>query len=227
MTKRKKAAEPQVSSTMVPSRPAWNASPMLIGYSQPVLAGMVAGLTSDIATFGGEEEYAELDSYLAFRHPEIDHRHRQALTLAILSGAREAAFYAALVRETAVGSQDSRLSHRDADAQLARLQACYGVFLAGGVQRYSDTASVVGAGGSRSGTAVRDTKEMMILDELSSDLGPASSRRWTVSYRRHSWEEETAAEDGERRERDSHPHRRASRCCCHPSSCPGAALRRL
>ena len=68
---------------------------MLIGYSQPVLAGMVAGLTRDITTFGGEEEYAELEAYLAFRHPEIDHCLRQALTLAVLSGAREAAFYAA------------------------------------------------------------------------------------------------------------------------------------
>ena len=86
---------------------------MLIGYSQPVLAGMVAGLTRDITTFGGEEVYTELDAYLAFRHPEIDHCLRQALTLSILS---EAAFYAALVRGTAAGSQDPRRSHRDADA---------------------------------------------------------------------------------------------------------------
>ena len=39
---------------------------MLIGYSQPVLVGMVAGLTRYITTFEGEEEYAELDAYLAF-----------------------------------------------------------------------------------------------------------------------------------------------------------------
>ena len=64
-TKRKKAAELQVSSTVVPSRPAWKASPMLIGYSQPVLAGMVVGLTRDITTFRGDEEYAELDNYVA------------------------------------------------------------------------------------------------------------------------------------------------------------------
>ena len=173
-TKRKKAAEPHVSSTVVPSRPAWNSSSMLIGYSQPVLAVVMAGLTRDITTFGSEE-YAEMDAYLAFREHEIDHYLRQAMTLAILSGAREAAFYTALVRRSAAGSRDPRRSHRDADAQLARLQAGCGIFWVGGVQRPSETSSVVGSGGSWSGTAVGDTEEMMILDELPSDLGLASS----------------------------------------------------
>ena len=173
-TKRKKAAEPKVSSTLVPSRPAWNFPPILIGYSQPVLAGMVAGLTRDITTFGGEE-YAELDTHLAFRNPEIDHYLRQALTLGHPARRPEATFYAALVRGTAAGSRDPRRSHRDTDAQLACLQEGYGVFWAGGAQRPSDTSSVVGSGGSWSGTAIGDTEEMMILDELPSDLGPASS----------------------------------------------------
>ena len=93
--------------------------------------------------------------------------------LAILSSAREAAFYVALVRGTAV-CRDPRRSHRDADVRLARLQVGFGVFWAGGDQRPSDTSSVVGLGGSWSGT-VGDTEEMMILVELSSDLGPASS----------------------------------------------------
>ena len=44
---------------------------MLIGYSQPVLTGMVASLTHDITTFGGEEEYSELDAYLAFLYNRI------------------------------------------------------------------------------------------------------------------------------------------------------------
>ena len=88
---------------------------------------MVAGLTRDITNYGGEE-YAELDAYLAFRHSEIDHCLRQALTLVILSGVCEAAFYADLVRGTTAGKRDPRCSHRDAAAQLARLQAGYGVF---------------------------------------------------------------------------------------------------
>ena len=140
-----------------------------------MLPGMVAGLRRDITTFSGEEEYAELDAYLAFRHPEIGHCLRQVLTLAILSGARGAAFYAALVYGTAIGRRDPRRSHSDADTQLARLKECYGVFWAGGVQRPSDASSVVGSGGSWSGTAVADTEEMVLLDELPSDLGPASS----------------------------------------------------
>ena len=148
---------------------------MLIGYSQLMLTGMVAGLICDITTFVGEEEYAELDTYFAFRHFEIDHCLRQALTLAILIGAREAAFYAALVRGTAAGSRDPRRSHRDADARVVRLQAGYGTFWDDGVRRASDTASVFGSGGSWSATAVGDTEQIMILDEMPSDLVPASS----------------------------------------------------
>ena len=103
---------------------------MLIGYSQPALAEMVAGFIRHITTFGGDEEYGEQGNYLAFRHPDVHHCLRQALTLAIRSGAREAPFYAALVRGTPAVSQDPRRSDRDADAdaQLARLQAGYGVF---------------------------------------------------------------------------------------------------
>ena len=106
------------------------------------------GLRHDITTFSGEEQYAELDAYLAFRHPEIGYCLRQVLTLAILNGARGAAFYAALVHGTAVGRRDLRRSHSDADTLLARLKASYGVFLAGGIQRPFDDFSVVGSGGS-------------------------------------------------------------------------------
>ena len=79
-------------------RPAWNQSPLLVGYEQGSIAGIVAKLTRDITTYGGEESYAELDDYLGHRHPDIQYNLRQALTLAILSGAREAAMYAARLR---------------------------------------------------------------------------------------------------------------------------------
>ena len=66
--------------------PAWNQSPLLVGYAQGAIARIVAKLTIDITIYGGEKSYAELDDYLGHRYPDIQYHLRQALTLAILSG---------------------------------------------------------------------------------------------------------------------------------------------
>ena len=128
--------------------PACNQSPLLVGYEQGAIAGIVAKLTRDITTYGGEESYAELDDYLRHGHPDIQYHLRQALTLAILNGARKAAMYAARLRRPSGGRPFVGWSYQEVEKQLAQLEGGYETFWGGDPRRDSSAISLLGSSSS-------------------------------------------------------------------------------
>ena len=64
---------------------------MVVGFDAVAIVDLVGRIGRVVANFHGQEDYGQLDAYLALMLPNVDTGLRESLTLAVRAGAQEAA----------------------------------------------------------------------------------------------------------------------------------------